>query len=439
MTLLIETLGIASGEQQGQPDGADVAALMVLTGWLTESPADFTKEVPVVLRTVIRRFAAADARVLQSATASLAACVRRTTPAGLADHIDFVRNSIRTVASVDKFRADRKKKDGEEDYTLPAFGVPKGIDPLVDAYVHALMHGATAELRESAAEGLGEIVDLTSPDALKSSVVKIAGPLIRVVGDRFPSAVKIAILDALRKLMGKGGAVLRPFLPQLQTTFVKALQNSSDAVRANAEAALKSLVPLSPRLDPLVAELLAGVGNAASSSALSAAALASGVEDPSVGIRVSLLRALLDVLVLRGSSATPAPVPAAGLAKILEDASSPVAACVTDPSSAAVRVLAVAVEAAAALEMRSTGADVETVSGGGSATALRSLASLHAQPDVGARHGASVAVNAAVRARGADATFGGVVDPAVVVAALVGAATDRDEFCLLYTSDAADD
>ena len=33
------------------------------------------------------------------------------------------------------------------------------------------------------------MIDLTTPEALKPYVVKLAGPLIRIVGDRFPGSV----------------------------------------------------------------------------------------------------------------------------------------------------------------------------------------------------------------------------------------------------------
>lgn len=55
----------------------------------------------------------------------------------------------------------------------------------------------------------------------------MVSPLIRVVGDRFPWQVKGAILSTLCILIGKGGIALRPFLPQLQTTFIKCLQDSA--------------------------------------------------------------------------------------------------------------------------------------------------------------------------------------------------------------------
>jgi hypothetical protein len=40
-----------------------------------------------------------------------------------------------------------------------------------------------------ASEGLGELVEVTGEDVLKPFVVQITGPLIRIIGDRFPSSV----------------------------------------------------------------------------------------------------------------------------------------------------------------------------------------------------------------------------------------------------------
>ena len=64
-----------------------------------------------------------------------------------------------------------------------------------------------------------------TPKALRPYVIKITGPLIRVVGDRFQWQVKSAILGTLTALLKRVGSVLRPFVPQLQTTFVKALRS----------------------------------------------------------------------------------------------------------------------------------------------------------------------------------------------------------------------
>lgn len=58
------------------------------------------------------------------------------------------------------------------------------------------------------------------------------------------------------------GIALKPFLPQLQTTFLKALQDSSRAVRLRAAEALGQLVSIHTKVDPLFTEQLCAIRNA---------------------------------------------------------------------------------------------------------------------------------------------------------------------------------
>jgi rRNA-processing protein FCF1 len=114
-------------------------------------------------------------------------------------------------------------------------------------------------IREVSASGLGEVVGFTDRKYLAGPlVVKMTGPLLRIVGDRNPSNVKVAILKTLGLVLIKGGPALRAFVPQFQTTFVKALSDPSRLVRLEAIAALSLLMPLSTRVDPLIKELVAG-------------------------------------------------------------------------------------------------------------------------------------------------------------------------------------
>ena len=87
-----------------------------------------------------------------------------------------------------------------------------------------------------------------------------AGPLIRVAGDRGPAAVRAAVLGALGALLGRAGPLLRPFAPQLQTTFLKALADptagaAAAAARRQAAQNLGRLAAFAPRPDPLAKEL----------------------------------------------------------------------------------------------------------------------------------------------------------------------------------------
>lgn len=66
--------------------------------------------------------------------------------------------------------------------------------------------------------------------------MQITGPLIRIIGDRFASGVKAAILGTMSALLGKAGPALKPFLPQLQTTFLKCLADPVSQVLRSSNA-----------------------------------------------------------------------------------------------------------------------------------------------------------------------------------------------------------
>jgi len=63
--------------------------------------------------------------------------------------------------------------------------------------------GLSPEVREVSAEGLGELVGLTSEEGLKPFVVTITGPLIRIIGDRWGRGSKVGVWVG-----GWGGGIL---------------------------------------------------------------------------------------------------------------------------------------------------------------------------------------------------------------------------------------
>lgn len=54
---------------------------------------------------------------------------------------------------------------------------------------------------------------------------------------------------------------MKPFLPQLQTTFTKALNDSNRTVRLKAAAAMGGLILIHTRVDPLITELHTNIKN----------------------------------------------------------------------------------------------------------------------------------------------------------------------------------
>jgi hypothetical protein len=140
---------------------------------------------------------------------------------------------------------------------LPGFALPKGIQPVMQIFLQGLLNG-TQDQRVQAAMGLSDIIERTSPESLKVFQTHIAGPLIRVVGER-STDVKVAILSTLNLLLEKIGVFLKPFIPQLQRTFTKSMADpSSSLLRQRATKALSTLIPLQARIDPLITELVTG-------------------------------------------------------------------------------------------------------------------------------------------------------------------------------------
>jgi len=156
---------------------------------------------------------------------------------------------------LEKIQEDLHKKQMK---LLPGLCLPKGLAPILPIFLQGLMYGSP-EIREQAANGLGDLIALTSEDAMKPFLIQITGPLIRIIGDRFPWQVKAAILRTLHLLISKGGIMLKPFLPQLQTTFIKALHDPNRSVREYAAKALGGLMALSSKVEPLINELIGGI------------------------------------------------------------------------------------------------------------------------------------------------------------------------------------
>ena len=78
----------------------------------------------------------------------------------------------------------------------------QGINAIYPVYKEGILNGSP-ELKEQSAKLLGEVVSLTTPEALKPALNNVTGPLIRIFGDRFSLNVKVAILDTLSLLLSK--------------------------------------------------------------------------------------------------------------------------------------------------------------------------------------------------------------------------------------------
>lgn len=150
---------------------------------------------------------------------------------------------------------------GAPGHYVPGFSLPKGVAPTVPIIIAGLTTGSN-EQREQAAYAIGDLVERTEESAIKPFVVPFTGPLIRVAtqATTYPPGVKTGILSALKTMLERIPAFVKPFFPQLQRTFVKSASDpSSLLVRTRAAEALGVLMKNQPRVDPVVAELITAV------------------------------------------------------------------------------------------------------------------------------------------------------------------------------------
>ena len=205
--------------------------------------------------------------------------------------IDVVKGTFEALNSLVKNQPreslDKLVKPAEQSLTitgikgeeLEAFKLPKGPNCILPIFSHGLMYGSL-ELKELSAIAIGDIIEKTPAANLRPFATTITGPLIRVVGEKVNSSIKSAILFALNSLLIKIPQFLRPFIPQLQRTFVRSLSDqTNDELRARAVTALGTLIKFQPRIDSLVVELISGCKNTDS-------------ED----IKLTMLKALLEII-----------------------------------------------------------------------------------------------------------------------------------------------
>ena len=240
-----------------------------LGNFFAQTEIDYSRYHQDVIRVLLIAFDDADSDVVSAAWMALTELTKHLRK----EDMEALVISTRTVL----------QQVGVPGANLPGFMLPKGINAILPIFLQGLMNG-TAEQRTQSALAISDIIDRTGADALKPAVTTITGPLIRVVSERSVD-VRAAILLTLNNLLEKIPTFLKPFLPQLQRTFAKSLADpSSEVLRSRAAKALGTLITLTPRIDPLITELVAG----------------SKTSDP--GVQSAMLKALYEVVSKAGTN-----------------------------------------------------------------------------------------------------------------------------------------
>lgn len=115
--------------------------------------------------------------------------------------------------------------------------------------------------------------------------------------------MKAAVLDTLSLLLEKVGNLLRPFVPQLQQTFLRSLSDGHKQVRLKGASGLRHLVSVHSKADPVFQEVLMIVKNSGDDSSVRETGLyalrlviGSGGEKMSDGLRKSILSTTTDLV-----------------------------------------------------------------------------------------------------------------------------------------------
>lgn len=249
-----------------------VAAATLMGTICAKCALDISEHHSTMLGAFVAMFAAQEDAVLRAGIAGLDAFIKSEPKERYALHVGFLRETLADIAAEHRAAQLAAGVPRSTPASLPGLNLANGIGltSIVKVHLEGLNTGS-AELRQQCASALGELVAHTEPPALKKHIITITGPLIRIVGDRFPSPVKAAILLTLTALLGKGAILLKPFVPQLQSIFVKALADPVKLVRSRSCTAMAKLVPMATRIDPLATELHSSL--AAAEPAVQAATL----------------------------------------------------------------------------------------------------------------------------------------------------------------------
>lgn len=264
--------------------GCRAAAATLAGEYAKNAPGfDDESETEVLIKKLFELFTDAEESVLLAAWNAMGDVTGTIHKAELPEYVDCVSRCL-TLA---RDRSRRAHKSSHE-FLVPALCLPKGLAPIVQIFLQGILSAEGADARETATKGLTMAVSSTTTEALKTHVIAITGPLIRVVADKHPSSVKSAILESLGVLIHKGGISLKPFVPQLQTTFVKCLTDLSMNVRMKAATAIGLLMSLQTRVDALVGDLINTVDS----------------DSTEPGVRESTLKAIAGVFAYGGANIT---------------------------------------------------------------------------------------------------------------------------------------
>ncbi|OWM67342.1 hypothetical protein CDL15_Pgr000794 [Punica granatum] len=198
-------------------------------------------EAPNMISTLIVLLSDSDSATVSVSWEALSSVVSSVPKEVLPSYIKLVRDAVSTAR--DKER--RRKKGGP--VLVPGFCLRKALQPVLPMFHQGLISGS-AELREQAALGLGELIEVTSEQALKEFVIPITGTVrssaALALGKLSALSTRVDPLvgDLLTSLQASEGGVQEAILIALRGVLKHAGKSVSAAVRTRVYNQLRDLI-----------------------------------------------------------------------------------------------------------------------------------------------------------------------------------------------------
>jgi hypothetical protein len=255
-TIITDLIGHAVSSEQSI---TKLTALDMLAWFCEKTDADYSDHIDELIRALMSLFTDKNENIVIKAWNCLNSILEPLKGNTLIQRLPTIRQSIRLIVQSPLYNEARlfdTYGNTDSKIYLPGFCLPKkGLSCILPIFKEGLLNGSP-DIKEQSAAALCECIRLSDSTSLKASVMAITGPLIRVLGERYSSSLKSVILDAIYFLLLKVEITLKPFLPQLQPTFLKNLNDINRTIRLKSGFALAKLLFMNPKMDTIIIELL---------------------------------------------------------------------------------------------------------------------------------------------------------------------------------------
>lgn len=139
--------------------------------YCSNTKINLDSEIPLLIQTLLLHFIDENKEIQEVCWKTLNSVVNLIKKENLATYIPLIQNIL------GKLKEELQKKNlknNNNNIIIPGFCLPKGIGPILPIFLHGLMYGSP-EIRENAASGLGDLINLTEENALKPFIIQITG------------------------------------------------------------------------------------------------------------------------------------------------------------------------------------------------------------------------------------------------------------------------